>query len=125
VFIVTDRTIVESHTTPTEETATGWPDAGGDSLPSGMARTPRPKSVKVTAFIYEFLDSTANNVSQFTLLDQSTIAATKSCWTRNNIFAALYGTAPTPTRQHRACWGPRLKAMPLHVSVPDRRVRWN
>ena len=73
VFIVTDQTIVESETPPTEAVASNWPDAGGDALPSVVANTPQPNSVKVTAFVYEFKNSTAEGVSNFSLLDQNTI----------------------------------------------------
>jgi hypothetical protein len=73
VFIVTDQPIVESETTPTEAVASNWPDAGGDALPSVVANTPQPNSVKITAFVYEFKDSTAEGVSNFSLLDQNTI----------------------------------------------------
>lgn len=73
VFIVTDQPIVESETTPTEAVASKWPDAGADALPSAVASTRQPEPVKVTAFVYEFRDSTAEGVSKFALLDQSTI----------------------------------------------------
>lgn len=74
VFIVTDLPIAESDSAISEKVASGWPDAGGDALPPVAVHALQPDSVKVTAFVYEFRNSTADSLSQFTLLNQTTIA---------------------------------------------------
>jgi Carboxypeptidase regulatory-like domain len=72
VFIVTNQPIVESDTPPTEKDAVGWTSAGGNALPYAIASTALAGDTKVTAFIYEFEDSRANDASQFNLLNQNT-----------------------------------------------------
>lgn len=73
VFIVTDLPITESSTPTTETVASNWTSAGADSLPVQVASTPVSQGIKVTAFIYEFEDSTADDVNQFSLLDAASI----------------------------------------------------
>jgi hypothetical protein len=73
VFIITDQTIQESNETTTAVVAEGWPDKGASGLPCNIASTLGSPNETVSAYIYEFDNSTAGNVSDLTLLTTSTI----------------------------------------------------
>ena len=73
VFIASDHPIVQSSVSATQIEAVGWPSAGSNILPPQIASTPQSPGLVVTAFIYEFRNSTANNVRDFTMLDPATV----------------------------------------------------
>jgi hypothetical protein len=73
VFIVTDLPIVQSEEYATQAQAEGWPSRGATKLPSKISKAAAPDGISVTAFIYEFKNSTADDSSKLTLLDSTTI----------------------------------------------------
>jgi Carboxypeptidase regulatory-like domain len=73
VFIVTDQPIIESDVSATQNQAENWPSKGATSLPSKVAKTDASSDIAVTAFIYEFKNSTDNDSSKLELLDTATI----------------------------------------------------
>lgn len=73
VFIVTDLPIVQTQDPATSEQAAGWPSGGATKLPSKISKAEAPNGISVTAFIYEFKNSTADDSSKLTLLDSATI----------------------------------------------------
>lgn len=75
VFIVTDQAVNESNETTTSVVAEGWPHHGVPALPSKMANTLTSPAETVSAYVYEFENTTAGDVSDLTLLNPSTIPA--------------------------------------------------
>ncbi len=73
VFIVTDLPIIQSENPATSDQAAGWPSHGATKLPSKISKDAAPDSISVTAFVYEFKNSTADDSSKLTLLDSATI----------------------------------------------------
>ncbi len=73
VFIITNQTIQESDQSTTASIAEGWPDHGVPGLPSKVAKELAPQDETVNVYIYEFDNTTAGNVSDLTLLTESTI----------------------------------------------------
>jgi Carboxypeptidase regulatory-like domain len=73
VFIITNQTIQESNEPTTADVAEGWPDHGVPGLPSRIAKTFASPDETVNAYIYEFENTTSGNVSDLTLLTESTI----------------------------------------------------
>ena len=73
VFIVTDLPIVQTQDPATSDQAAGWPSGGATKLPSKISKAATPNGISVTAFIYEFKNSTADDSSKLTLLDSATL----------------------------------------------------
>jgi hypothetical protein len=73
VFIITNQAIQESNQPTTAAIAEGWPDHGVPGLPAKIARILAPPDESVNVYIYEFENTTAGNVSDLTLLTDSTI----------------------------------------------------
>jgi hypothetical protein len=71
VFIVTDLPIIQSENPATSDQAAGWPSRGATKLPSKISKTAAPAGLSVTAFVYEFKNSTADDTSRLTLLDST------------------------------------------------------
>jgi hypothetical protein len=74
VFIITNQAIQESDQPPTVDIAEGWPDHGVSRLPSRIAKMLAVQDETVNVYVYEFDNTTAGNVSDLTLLTESTIA---------------------------------------------------
>jgi hypothetical protein len=73
VFIITNQSIQESNEPTTTAIAEGWPNHGVPGLPSKIASTLASPDETVNVYIYEFDNTTAGNVSDLTLLTESTI----------------------------------------------------
>lgn len=73
VFIITNQAIQESNQSTTAAIAEGWPHHGIPGLPPKIAKTLAPADETVNVYIYEFENTTAGNVSDLTLLTESTI----------------------------------------------------